>query len=362
MLSARELMANNSIPLQGTQAAAHAVQALFGNHNQGTLKSMVMGNRARYALEQARRARDQNIGFSGITPESVQQALHVDPAMAQVLSSELHAKLNPRETTGAMGDMQKNDIRMRALAAVMGQPMPGATAVPDASGAPGSSPGSAPGGVPAGTPDVNLANRLLMVLQGHTAPLSRTADGMEFDPLMTPDAQTMHPTQTGTAMIGERNAQARAADALAALRGQKMRTGSGASKPTLPSVQALYSVLGGKIADNTGAITVDPHQMALFLRWQADKSATDPRYANGNFALQHWPTEGPVGAAGTLPPSGAQGITPPPATPQAPSTGHAPVSYDPSTVARPMSAEQVQALPPGSPYYNPADGKIYIRK
>jgi len=339
MLSARELMANNSIPLQGTQAAAHAVQALFGNHNQGTLKSMVMGNRARYALEQARRARDQNIGFSGITPESVQQALHVDPAMAQVLSSELHAKLNPRETTGAMGDMQKNDIRMRALAAVMGQPMPGATAVPDASGAPGSPPGSVPGGAPAGAPDVNLANRLLMVLQGRPGQVSRVADGMAFNPLMTPDAQTMHPTQTGTAMIGERNAQAHAADALAAKRGTGANGSHKVYRISSSDLNAYFTKYG-QYGEKKG---IDQQAVKDAQVWFSQHPGT----SMGDYLLHQ-----KKAAAAPAP-------APAPATGSSASGPH--TDQVGNKYPTPSSKSEYDALPSGTVYFNPADGQ-YHRK
>lgn len=322
-------MANNT-PLQGTDAAAHAVQALFGDNTTGDLRAYVLGNRARYALEQARRERDKNIGFSGITPEAVQLALHVSPERAAVITSQLHAGLNPNLTAEAQGTYQKNDIRTRALNAFTGTP--------------------AQDGQPAVAPDMNTGNALLAVLQQKPMILTKNEGDTILSPYATPDSQTIAPTPLGNARIAEqhalaaaanalvpeRQAQTRAADALAG-----KRNGGGSSKAheiTSNEKQTFFTStnrFGHKIVDQDGLVKAQ-----TWLDHNPGKSLSDYR-----LYLEQQNAKKASAAAQPAPPA------PPPGAP------------DPygQNVPRPMTVQDYNALPSGTVYFNPTDQQ-YHRK
>lgn len=168
---------------------------------------------------------------------------------------------------------------------------------------------------------------------------TKVADGVAYNPLGD-SSQPTNVTSVGNAMIAAREAQAAAsrASAVASLaNAARARAGINADKasnydliPTehglyrvnkltgqatplvdqqgapitklgatpsasLPPVSSLAALLGEGYDKDTGLTSIPPEKVQQFLAWQAAKSAVDPRYANGAFALQHYASEAPIG-------------------------------------------------------------------
>jgi hypothetical protein len=239
---------------------------------------ITQGARQADLLEQARARRDQNLGLQAITPEAV-SAAQTDPGTAaELVSAMFHAKVDPRQLSGFQKDQQGIGFRNDAMAAALN---PGV--------------------------DLDSLNRRLMVINGKPVDLTHVADGVAYNPMMGPHSQTINPTQIGLAEImlrgaqaAQANAGARRNDAQARLASTKADAGGFApsskeSKPTLPAISALGAALGQGYDPKTGQVTIPPEKMREFLAWQADKAATDPRYNNGAYALQHYASEAPLG-------------------------------------------------------------------
>lgn len=137
-------------------------------------------------LSEARRRRDTEAGYSGITPESI-AAAQSDPANAPTLVSAMfHAGINPTELSGynkeALGTTIQQDAYDRAR---------GGASIAD-------------------------INPLLAALQGKVQDVSKVQDGVSFNPTVAPSQNTFDPTQIGMAEIMQKGAQADASRASAA--------------------------------------------------------------------------------------------------------------------------------------------------
>jgi hypothetical protein len=136
-------------------------------------------------LSEARRRRDEEAGYAGITPEAI-TAAQSDPTQAPALVSAMfHAGLNPTQLSGynsqALGTTIQQDAYDRAR---------GGASVAD-------------------------VNPLLAVLNGKPVEVSNVKDGVSFNPYATPDQNSFNPTQVGIADIMRNGAEADAAKARA---------------------------------------------------------------------------------------------------------------------------------------------------
>lgn len=318
--------------------------AALGGANNGARQQMLFnqgaeqGARIENLLGEARRRRDQNLAFQSITPDSIAAAMSTaDPITGQpyrpeaaqamqgnLMSAMLHAGVDLRQLSGYQKGQQ--DIGW------------GNQAWSQATSA---------------NPDDNLLTRMQIVRAGKPVERARVEGNAVIDPYKTPDSQTVRMTDLGQAMAGaqgalagkygaeasaahalvdERNAHAGLYATQTAAGGWNPHTGDGggetAAKPTLPSQGAMASVLGQEYDDATGKTTIP--KAADFMAWQASRAATDPRYANGNFALQQWALQDqpPTGAV-ALPKDGdlvtAMGGTPTKASDAIPSSAGAAV-------------------------------------
>lgn len=267
----------------------------------GQLRGAQMAN----ALEEARMRRDKNLALQSITPEAL-----ADPAQRSAITAAIiRAGGDPNHLAQYDQTAQNTDFRRQAWEAANGA-----------------------------SPDLNLMNRQLAVISGKPVDLSTVQGGTLLSQFVTPDEQAQYggntPTAVGQSEIaramagaGAENARAAASYAsakrqLAGIGADKasnyelvdtadglvrvnkldptdaqpvttgggssitrlMRTGgaSGGGK-SIPSPATLKQVFGEpKVGGEPNEQTQD------FLSWQALQAQNDPRYNNGDFALQQY--------------------------------------------------------------------------
>lgn len=137
-------------------------------------------------LSEARRRRDEEAGYAGITPEAI-TAAQGDPSQAPALVAAMfHAGINPTQLSGyqreALGTTIQKDAYDRARNGAV----------------------------------VADLNPLLAVMNGKPVEVSDVKDGVSFNPYATPDKNRFDPTQVGLAEIMQKGAQAEASRASAA--------------------------------------------------------------------------------------------------------------------------------------------------
>jgi len=138
-------------------------------------------------LSEARRRRDEEAGFAGITPDTVAAANGGDPtAQASLVSAMFHANRNPEQLSGYQRESLGTAIQQDAYDRVRN-----GAAVAD-------------------------VNPLLAVFNGKPVEVSSVKDGVSYNAYATPDQNTFTPTQVGMAEIMQRGAEADAAKARAA--------------------------------------------------------------------------------------------------------------------------------------------------
>lgn len=137
-------------------------------------------------LSEARRRRDEEAGYAGITPEAI-SAANANPSQASdLLAAMFHAGADPQRLSGyqreALGTTIQQDAYDRAR-----------------NGA-----------------QVADLNPLLAVFNGKPVEVSTVKDGVSYNAYATPDQNTFTPTQVGLAEIMQKGAQAEASRASAA--------------------------------------------------------------------------------------------------------------------------------------------------
>lgn len=137
-------------------------------------------------LSEARRRRDEEAGYAGITPEAI-SAANANPSQASdLLAAMFHAGVDPQRLSGyqreALGTTIQQDAYDRAR-----------------NGA-----------------QVADINPLLAVFNGKPVEVSTVKDGVSYNAYATPDQNTFTPTQVGLAEIMQKGAEADAAKARAA--------------------------------------------------------------------------------------------------------------------------------------------------
>lgn len=255
-------------------------------------------------LEEARMRRDKNLALQSITPEAL-----ADPAQRSAITAAMiRAGEDPNHL--AESDLTNQRAGIQALA------LQNATSA---------------------TPDLNLQNRLLAVYNGKPVDLSTVQGNTLLSQFVTPDEQAQYggnvPTAVGQseitkAMAGAAAENARAAASYASAKRQLagigadkaanyelvdtadglmrvnkldptdaqpvttdsgsaitrlMRTSGAGGGKSIPSPATLKQVFGEpKVGGEPNEQTQD------FLSWQALQAQNDPRYNNGDFALQQY--------------------------------------------------------------------------
>ena len=239
------------------------------------------------------------------------------------------------------------------------------------------------------SPDLNRLNRELMVLHGQPSQLTKVEGQNVLNPMVTPDTQTVAPTDIGEAMIGtqqatagERNAQAGAANALATLRAgpqsaafnaladqREAKTGAPTAlggvglKPSKLTVPEMTTALGGE-PNARGVRHIDPAKLRQFNTLQQGMiEAGDPNASNSQYVLDRFensygndPEDVPPGTL-DIPTDAQAGFDY-----AAKHGGRVPVTTQPAVVpnpkgvATPKSKADFDALPSGAVYIDPGDG------
>jgi hypothetical protein len=365
-------------------------KALAGDSDLAGIKGMQAGvqvanGRARLdeAMLGARKARDAEIGRQTLA-QKAQDAGDGD------LASMILQSRDPRELGGYRLDQQKLGWGNDAMSAAR---------APNA--------------------DMNAVNRMLMVMSGKPADLTKIEDHTVLNPLQTPDAQHLTTDDLGQAMVGaehalagQRNASADASRALATKRGggstltdddlqslmtqagemansdgpgshqaeadawlqQQVAARGGTSAPKEVKPTALTSAeIKALFGTDTGS--VDGTAYRGFLAYQNEKSKQDPRFRDARFASQQYAQDMHGITAGS-----ATTATGAPSAPVEPglgsrlmsaltggSTSAAPAPAAPvnpadqhtaSDAAQPKSKADYDALPSGALYVDPSDGNV----
>lgn len=160
--------------------------------------------------------------------------------------------------------------------------------------------------------DRNLANANLFGVADKPVTLSQVTDGVAFDPTQTAASNAFDPTAVGASMIGENNAQAANASASAAATRAKLpvelrkleaeagkaKTDAGkAASVTLPPMDKVRNAIGEAVpvldsltGKPTGQVRYDvsPEALSRFLVFQSNGAESDPRFNDGDYALQQF--------------------------------------------------------------------------
>lgn len=160
--------------------------------------------------------------------------------------------------------------------------------------------------------DLNGANAQLFGLADKPVPLSQVTDGVALNPIVTPDANAFDPTAVGASMIAQHNAAAANSTASAAATRAKLpgelrkleaeadkagRERDKAGNVTLPSMDKVRNTIGQAVpvldsltGKPTGQVRYDvsPDELGRFLTYQANNATTDPRFNDGEYALQQF--------------------------------------------------------------------------
>ncbi len=253
--------------------------------------------------------------------------------------------------------------------------------------------------------DLNGANANLFGLADKPVTLSQVTDGVALNPTVTPDQNAFTPTAVGQSMIGQRNAAAAnsyagagANNALRDLRDTQTAAGGfnphvGAGTGKLPPVADIRAILPATGPMNAqGNPTVNPADVAGVMGWLSE---------NPGMTVGDYVNRAPIGSAGAMPPRGADtlpGLPPagvpgddsaaagaPAITPQAvsqalasaapPGSGPVPAAAtkavmdavasktaDTSAPKQPSTQAEFDALPSGTMFINPADGRLMRKK
>lgn len=227
------------------------------------------GARQADLLEQARQRRDENLGLQAITPQAVASVVSgADPVTGQafdpaalsalqggLVSAMFHAKMDPRQLSGYQKDEQSIGFKRDAMAAAV-DPSVGQDSL----------------------------NRRLMVLAGKPVELTHVTDGVAFNPMATPDSQTIGATPVGLAEMMLKGAQAHAADASAGEHAAHARlfdtqTAAGGFNPHAGVEPSLGGAMG--LGASAGGATGDAFLQTL----PANDASTVKALAEGRMAF-----------------------------------------------------------------------------
>lgn len=230
--------------------------------------------------------------------------------------------------------------------------------------------------------DLNGANAQLFGLADKPVTLSQVTDGVALNPTVTPDSNAFDPTAVGQAMIAQRQASAAnsmagvgANNALRDLRAVQTQAGgfnpnTGGGKNKLPPVSDITSILPKTrpAADPLATPAPDPAQVAQVISWLG----MHPGANVGDYVNQ-----APVGSPGAVVPSDTDALmnavkAPPMSGPSGDVETPAENAAEPgeetvtgqggSGPKMPASQAEFDALPSGSLFINPADGRLMRKK
>lgn len=252
--------------------------------------------------------------------------------------------------------------------------------------------------------DQNLANANLFGVANGPVDLSSVQDGVAFNKTVTPDKNAFTPTAVGQSMIAQRDAAAANSYASANATTQKLPdelkkiqadAAKAIGKPvnvTLPAIGQIRGALGvpngGTDEGGNTTYSLDPQTMGRFLAFQGNNAATDPRYNDGDYALQQFlikkaspdvvslpegaaasPDDGPTPAITPAAVSQALASAAPPGSGPVPAAATKAVmdavaskTADTSAPKQPATQAEFNALPSGTMFINPADGRLMRKK
>lgn len=295
----------------GTTAGWSRLGQVLGDNNQvaqnAYQRGMLQGVQGADVMEQARRRRDQNMGFSSITPQIMQSAMSGDPvARAELASSGLHAGINLSTLGGGLEsfntglqeqqlfDAARSGTPMSqlnpALAVMHGQPLKlssveGNTLI-DPYALPGQQ-GQEGGNVPTAVGQSDISKALAEAEQAHAGAFRNTQQGLRAQAGINADKAGNYVLSTDAA-TGQ-------AVRVNKITGQELPVTDASGKPV-----TLGAHGGGQMSDpkpevleqafgkpNFGA--GKPNQAYLdFKLYQRLHAQDDPAYNNGDYALAQY--------------------------------------------------------------------------
>lgn len=294
----------------------------------------------------------KQVKLDSLDPQVLAQSLSglgVDAGQAQGAAGLVRAGQNVNEIGGLMKTLQSEAMRRAARdAAVRG--------------------------------DLNGANAQLMGLADKPVTLSQVTDGVAFNPIVAPGSNAFDPTAVGQAMINQRNAAAAnsmanagAAGALTDLR--KVQTAAGGfnpntgSKDKLPPISDITSILPRKrpADDPLATPAPDPEQVAQVISWLGQHPGAN---------VGDYVNNAPVGSPGAVVPNDVGQLLTAATTPavgpsgdvETPAENAAEPREEPVTgqgasgPKMPASQAEFDALPSGTLFINPADGRLMRKK
>lgn len=162
-------------------------QVLGGNgavQRNAYMRGQQQGVQAADVLQQAQRRRDQNMGFSTITPELMARVNAGDPdAIAALQSGALHGGINYQQLGAGQGDFQKQAYQRQLMQQAQ-----------------------------SGTP-IQSMNPMLAVLGGKPVDVTKVSDGVAYNPVVAPGDQNIDPTAVGQSSIARAMAAANQSNA-----------------------------------------------------------------------------------------------------------------------------------------------------
>jgi hypothetical protein len=404
-----------SAPSTGWAAIGNALAGGGGSEQRAYQTGVVQGAQSANLLEEARKRRDANLALQGINAQSFTGA-QSDPngqGGAALLSALVHAGVNPDQVASALGEMQNTSQRGQVfqqaqqpgvsvaalnpvLAALNGKPVETSKIEGNTIINPYLDPISQAqvgGNQPTAIGQADIAEKGAQAKSALAAAFEHSAQGQHALATIN-DVQT---DSLGNAVLVNRGTGGSkpVLDALGepVALGTKGSGGAG-GKVTLPSPQEMQQAFGAPRIGGQG----NPRAQD-FLAWQALQAQQDPRFNNGSFALQQYALHqqgGNLAANQTASAADALGLANPianranatglvqknedgnvvaaPTTVVSPGTTNVmaalaqqnqpqqPKSFSNDSPAEPKSKAEFDALPSGTPFINPSDGKLMRKK
>lgn len=268
------------------QASANAYQ-----------RGIMQGAQVADVMEQARRRRDQNIGFSNVTPESVAAAQGGGAGAAGLISALIHSGYNANEAVQALGGVQKQGFNQAlweasqrgadisslnpGLAVVGGKPLETTRVEGNTYVAPYATPSqqAAMGSAPTQLGQSDIGRNLAEAEQAHAGAFRNTAEGQHA--LAEINKPYVDPTTGNEILI---NTLHGSTQPVLDTGGNPIVGNGGKSGPlSSPKPEELAQALGKP----TPGGKPNPEYEA-FATFQALHAQNDPAYNNGEFALRQY--------------------------------------------------------------------------
>jgi hypothetical protein len=289
---------------QSVTAGWSQLGRVIGGNNQvrqnAYMRGALQGAQTADVMEQARRRRDENVGFSNINEDLVRSALNGGPGQAALLANLIHAGANTEQIAQAMGHLQNQGFSQQLWDRTQ-------------HGAP-----------------ISAINPGLAVIGGKPVETTHISDNTVFNPYGD-SSQSTRPTDIGQSDIGlvlARTNEANAAAGKNTAEAERARAGIGVDKAgnyeitqtpdghlvRVNKLTGLESPItdqqgnpvmagGGKGAGSFSSPKPEELEQAFgkprvggkqnqayvdYANWQSIMADRDPAYNNGNYALKKY--------------------------------------------------------------------------